>query len=870
MSSDVIIIIEDSDDEKEPCEEEISPTLQKYYELTQQYRGVVKKVLVKQDSLLEWRKCLNPFTNFGLNYHACETELINKLLPFNKEKLKESKECPATTQDMQATLEETLTIVTDTAIVPPTTNLNNDEVTSLNEKPDDVLLNNGSQVIINITSTSETTNESDPKSTNCINSHCSISTSGQVQASQLHNSETSGDISIANKEMVELFADGDIIEERVSKQNERVPYYLENFVFILNTATKSNENSLFDASDINIIERFHQLSVNAKKLYIRLYQRKKGWFRCNRITYPKIAEDLRPVFKELLDTGFLVNEDKLKDLDSLFALLSASETRSLAIDLQLTKKVNGKTKDEIIVLLKTHSKKQKTLFSYMKSNKNPMTMVLINKSKKYLGKCVQLNDGFSFVFVRCLTFFSLTVTHYEDIMYNAGANQLYHLLQVNNGDIKYPSYNLTKTKPLFADRQSFIQYTLAAEMEREFDSYVEKKLYDEAYKIYLKVKEKLVDLFQRLIENQQSSHKAMQPFLLCFTEEWLILRLSSKCVDILEKRKEYVEAVALIELLLAQNIYCQSGRGVLIERLALDYERYLKDPRKAMDCMEIALSDEHIRTGHRLSIHQRWKRLAKSINNKKLFVVKKIEIENITEPKEETINAQIAFDTSSARRAVFVTPSGNEKDSSFSHVEQHVILHYKENGYPEGLHGEGSTVTTMFMLLFWDIVFMDVSDVFFSEFQSSPLDMYRDDFYTNRKKEIDQRLHEIQRLKEQELREAIECSWGMNYGVSCVGVNWDLFQDSCTVADLAICIGSKALSGICELFCKDFRRRRGGFPDLIVWNAAEVKCKVIEVKGPGDKLSTKQMIWLDILRYLGMEAVTCHVRGIGAKRMRLK
>lgn len=47
-----------------------------------------------------------------------------------------------------------------------------------------------------------------------------------------------------------------------------------------------------------------------------------------------------------------------------------------------------------------------------------------------------------------------------------------------------------------------------------------------------------------------------------------------------------------------------------------------------------------------------------------------------------------------------------------------------------------------------------------------------------------------------------------------------------SVQDLAVCLGTKVLSGISELFCKDLRRRRGGFPDLIVWNKVEKKCKV--------------------------------------------
>ena len=82
---------------------------------------------------------------------------------------------------------------------------------------------------------------------------------------------------------------------------------------------------------------------------------------------------------------------------------------------------------------------------------------------------------------------------------------------------------------------------------------------------------------------------------------------------------------------------------------------------------------------------------------------------------KETMKAEMFLQNSSTQRAVFVSLSAN--DSSLSHVEQFVILHYKENGFPFGIHAEGSAVTTLFFLMFWDIVFMDVPDAFHGSFQ---------------------------------------------------------------------------------------------------------------------------------------------------------
>ena len=54
---------------------------------------------------------------------------------------------------------------------------------------------------------------------------------------------------------------------------------------------------------------------------------------------------------------------------------------------------------------------------------------------------------------------------------------------------------------------------------------------------------------------------------------------------------------------------------------------------------------------------------------------------------------------------------------SFSAVEQYALSHYKNLGYSEGIHGEGSTFSMLFSLLFWDVIFKNISNAFVSPFQ---------------------------------------------------------------------------------------------------------------------------------------------------------
>jgi len=58
-------------------------------------------------------------------------------------------------------------------------------------------------------------------------------------------------------------------------------------------------------------------------------------------------------------------------------------------------------------------------------------------------------------------------------------------------------------------------------------------------------------------------------------------------------------------------------------------------------------------------------------------------------------------------------------------------------------HSETRILTTIFGLLFWDVLFADVPGAFETSFQSAPLDMFEETFYYARKEFVDKRLAEI-------------------------------------------------------------------------------------------------------------------------------
>ena len=70
------------------------------------------------------------------------------------------------------------------------------------------------------------------------------------------------------------------------------------------------------------------------------------------------------------------------------------------------------------------------------------------------------------------------------------------------------------------------------------------------------------------------------------------------------------------------------------------------------------------------------------------------------------------------------------------------------------------------------------------------------------------------------------------------------FETPETLVGLVESMDSKAgkiLSAICGRLVQNYRHMRSGMPDLCLWNRDDKKWILVEVKGPNDKLSTKQV-----------------------------
>lgn len=98
-----------------------------------------------------------------------------------------------------------------------------------------------------------------------------------------------------------------------------------------------------------------------------------------------------------------------------------------------------------------------------------------------------------------------------------------------------------------------------------------------------------------------------------------------------------------------------------------------------------------------------------------------------------------------------------------------------------------------------------------------------------------------------------------NRGRRCVGVNWKRYSGKFLV-EIAAALGGLKLASLCRYLAEDYRHRSSGLPDLFVWKTEPLGCKLVEVKGPNDRLSDKQIVWLDAFQDCAIEAEVCYVQ----------
>ena len=170
-------------------------------------------------------------------------------------------------------------------------------------------------------------------------------------------------------------------------------------------------------------------------------------------------------------------------------------------------------------------------------------------------------------------------------------------------------------------------------------------------------------------------------------------------------------------------------------------------------------------------------------------------------------------------------------------VEECALRYYSGKGF-DAYYVENSLMRGLFGLAFWDVIFESVPGVFFHPFQRGPADLFTPDFMVNRVDSIASRQREIS--DGEKLREIVLHFLRAKRGISNQFVNWTYLDTE--LVDVALSnIPVTHLNSIFRRLLSDLKNNSSGLPDLILFDQTDYK--MVEIKGPGDKLQKNQGRW---------------------------
>ncbi|KAG2822714.1 hypothetical protein PC116_g14631 [Phytophthora cactorum] len=233
-----------------------------------------------------------------------------------------------------------------------------------------------------------------------------------------------------------------------------------------------------------------------------------------------------------------------------------------------------------------------------------------------------------------------------------------------------------------------------------------------------------------------------------------------------------------------------------------------------------------------------------------------------------------------------------------------------------GVHSEGMVFGNLFGILMWDVLYASIPDVFQTPFQSAPLDFgYADVFYESRRDLIERRLAQVKSdWTMEELLTTFVTRWNSEFGklanlLRYMATSKEFHQAQNGLPDLLLlrielskpkndpvsptpqlaidshgCLNIHAFCGMDEelnmnektqLYTKSLEEEDSQMTiseakleeqplqhvlDLLKDDSYVAHLKLVEVKGPRDRLSDKQLLWLEVLsEEIGLDTSVMHV-----------
>jgi hypothetical protein len=189
-------------------------------------------------------------------------------------------------------------------------------------------------------------------------------------------------------------------------------------------------------------------------------------------------------------------------------------------------------------------------------------------------------------------------------------------------------------------------------------------------------------------------------------------------------------------------------------------------------------------------------------------------------------------------------------------VEDAVRLHLAaQDPDAQVFYVENTLINSLFGLLCWDVVFAPVPGAFFHPFHVGPADLLSADFLQRRASLFASRMAE---LENGAYRHTILRRYREKAGLQSPFVFWGALDESLLTMALD-CIAPTHLAALFRRIPQNIAANRAGLPDLIQFWPRARRYRMIEVKGPGDRLQDNQIRWLDYCAAHGIPVEVCYV-----------
>ena len=670
-------------------------------------------------------------------------------------------------------------------------------------------------------------------------------------------------------------------EKQRQELAERGRFYLDLFQKSY-SRLHTHYSHLFPPNEYAILDSFGSTcSRDAQSLFVRLYLRSRSWKRVStHIDYVEV-KDKYSACAELVKCGLLLDlggemetiwkngtrEAKLKFLDEVLGVLSAPEVKQLGRQFKLSNSAANKSVAHQSIM--THVRKTRSLVGDLCTKVTKDALKIIGGSHE----CVRVPQHILRLIekLHCAYFCS-------DCLVNNTSMKDQILAFI--GKRKYPEYALSQ-ETVFRDARHLEDYFKARETYLSVCDMSESKNYEGIEQVFRRIhptwKMRVLS-----ITTDQTWYDAIYDPLRLQT------KIMDKCTGALATLKKYRTEAELLQDLLLQTEYLPEKRGRWYARLLLVLHKYIGETPTEVICIDVddkketkrikrendvakknerkeremyafdvglrALEDDWLVGGHRFNVIQRL-----------------VTISGKDEKMKACLNTALAGKTQGALSVPVKTMYGHKAGgkagsksiweselSGNASVEEFVLERYYITEGWNGYHCEGSMFTTIYSLLFYDIIFAEVTGAFQHDFQVRPLDMQSKWFYQNRKQSIDERVELISRDFDWVTKTLLE-RFSQLEGVMIVGVNWEF--ESTNIIRVCEGLGPVRLAKVCEIMAKNWKRQ-SGLPDLVLWkdgDTGSVQVRLVEVKGPGDRLMDHQTVWIRNLLKMGVDVEVCRV-----------